>query len=78
LIRLRSESEKAVSISKIETGSLGLKGHWAPGPDKQATVRVQLDPEHWANQELESTVTIHLTSPNQETLVIPVSVHLAD
>ncbi|HMF17543.1 MAG TPA: DUF1573 domain-containing protein, partial [Gemmataceae bacterium] len=78
LIRLRSESEKAVTISNIETGNPGLTCRWAPGPDSQATVRIQLDSEHWANQGLEGTVTIHLTSPNQETLVIPVSVHLAD
>ena len=78
LIRLRSESEKAVTISKFETGNPGLTCRWAPGPDKQATVRVQFDPGNSVGMKLESAVTVHLASPVEESLVLPVSVHLAD
>jgi hypothetical protein len=77
LIRLRSESDKAVTVSKIESANPALTSRWAAGPEKQATVRIQLDPEQRTGRELESTITIHLASPSQEALVIPVSVHLA-
>lgn len=71
LIRLRSGSDQAIAISKIETGHEALACRWAPGPGLQATVKIQAD----SCQDLESTVTIHLTSPRKETLTIPVVVH---
>lgn len=74
LVRLRSGSEKAIAIGKIESVHPALTCRWAPGPDTQATVRIEADPRQLAGRELETTITIHLTSPTPETLSIPVVV----
>jgi len=72
LVRLRSDSEKAVTISKIESNHPALSCHWARGPGNQATLKIQLDSGQCGGHEVNSTITILLASPTSETLTIPV------
>jgi hypothetical protein len=75
LIRLRSESEQAVTISKVEVAHPALSCRWAPGPGKQATVRIQLDPGQWAGRILDTELTIHIAGPQMDNLKIPIFIH---
>jgi len=68
LVRLRAAGDQKVSIAKIEPGDPGLVCTWASGPGNDATLKVQ------ARTSTQSHIEVHLATPANEVLTIPVIV----
>jgi hypothetical protein len=75
LIRLRAAGNQPVYIAKVETGSPALTCRWASGPDRESTLRFELDLSRWDDQDFDGeAVRVHFSSPANEILTIPVRV----
>jgi hypothetical protein len=74
LVRLHSLNDRAVRISKIETGHPALTFTWAAGPGSDVTLRLHFDPARWTGGDTGATAQIHLDSPMREVLPLPVRV----
>jgi hypothetical protein len=70
LIRLRGRGDQAVKVDKVTADNPAITCTWAAGPDKQATLRIQVQP----TESLESAVHVRLLEPSGETVDIPVHV----
>ncbi len=73
LVRLRSTTDAAVRIAKIEPSDPNLVCTWAAGPGNDATVKIRVNGEG-VSQSWLGHVEVQLSVPAGETVTIPVVV----
>jgi hypothetical protein len=69
---LRDAREQPVRIKTIVADSEAVKCRWANGPGNQLTLRIELNRSRIQNDSLDCQVTVTLSSPTSESIVIPV------
>jgi hypothetical protein len=72
LVRLRAAGP--VQIEKVIAEHPAVTCRWAPGPENQATLRIQIDRSLLAGANLESVIRVRVISPMRELVTIPVTV----
>jgi hypothetical protein len=72
IVLIRDSQNEKVVIDKVTADNPGIVCRWAEGPDHMATVKVQVDPERLSTSS--GVVSVHLTQPTDQTVIIPVSV----
>jgi hypothetical protein len=72
LVRLKDARDRDVVVDKAESDHPAISCKWAAGPGAMATLRVTVDREK-ANLAGMGVVTVRVTGPTAETLLIPVS-----
>jgi hypothetical protein len=75
LLRLRDRQDEQVMVEQITADDPAIACQWAPGPDKQATVKVRIDAARLTGDRLDSAIRITLGQPVRETIVVPVRCH---
>ena len=72
LLRLKDAADGQVTIAEGSSDGPGIGVKWAAGPDRMATLRVTVDRANAPPSGI-GVVTVKLTAPAAETIVIPVS-----
>ncbi len=70
-VRVRDADNRAVVVDRVEADDPALVCTWAPGPGAMATVKLRAD--RAAGGRLQTTVRVHLSKPEVQTLTIPVT-----
>jgi hypothetical protein len=74
LVRLRPRGDTALVIERVQAGDAALTCTVASGPDKAATLKIQVDLAQLAEKNCRSEVRVFLREPQGEVVVIPVTV----
>jgi hypothetical protein len=76
-VRLTDREGGAVAIETVTADDPAIRCQAAPGPENQATIRIQIDRGRLRG-DLDSAVRVQLRGPVRETIVIPVTCLVED
>lgn len=72
LVRLRGPADQDVEVASAACDDPAVRCTWAKGPERMATLKVQLDPARVSREGLHTTVHIQLRLPGAETIILAV------
>jgi hypothetical protein len=72
LVRLADQQNRPVVVEGVTAGDPAVSCHWAPGPENQATLKLQVDRTQWNGTALDTEVRVQIGSPVREVVTIPV------
>jgi hypothetical protein len=73
IVLIRDNDDQGVVIDKVEADDPAVTCQWAQGPNKMATVRVRVDRAQIRGNSLHATVQVHVSRPQPDVLLIPVT-----
>jgi hypothetical protein len=73
IVLLSAPGEEAVGVERVEADDPAIECQWAPGPGNRATLKVRIDRGRVAGDTLRGTIRVHLSHPEPQTLVLPVT-----
>jgi hypothetical protein len=76
IVLIRDSDDQGVVIDKVEADDPAVSCQWAQGPYRMATVRVRVDRAQVRGNGLHATVQVHVSKPQPDVLLIPVSCQL--
>jgi hypothetical protein len=74
LVRLRDAQDQAVTIERVTADDPAVICSWAPGPENQATIKLQAAPTLLPGGTLHTQIHVEVKTPVRENLTIPVVV----
>jgi hypothetical protein len=73
VVVLRDRQEQSVVVAKVTADHPALSCRWACGPGAMATLRICIDRERLPPGGFHSALQVHLSSPVEETITIPIT-----
>jgi hypothetical protein len=73
IILVRDNDDQGVVIDKVEADDPAVICQWAPGPNAMATVKIRVDRTRVRGNSLQAIVQVHVSKPQPDVLLIPVS-----
>jgi hypothetical protein len=74
LVRLADHQGRGVVVESVQSDDPAVACPWAPGPENQATLKMELDRSRWNGEGLDTQVRVQMSRPVREILTIRVRV----
>jgi hypothetical protein len=72
LVRLADRQGRVVVVESVQSDDPAIAYRWAPGPENQATLKMELDRSRWNGEGLDTLVRVQMSSPVREVVTIRV------
>jgi hypothetical protein len=72
IVLLRANNGEAVTVDQVVSPDPAITCQWAAGPSNMITLKIQIDRAQLHGSNFHSEVTVHVASPVEEKIVIPI------